>query len=460
MSAKLSLYFSHSWHPTEVDLNLFCWSRAADRCNLLVDLPDEPTPDPPYYINRLEAMLRRSDLFLAVLPYRPRPDRAGAPATRSDAGMECSPGILFEIRLAERADLPRLILYDIRTGFRAPDYTPRHARYVGQNFDELRDRVLTLGDWLAGDLDEWLSWACDHIRPRRHEHLDTPLVLLPERLPHKDQVMDQIAGALAPANYKRPVAVDGTFSHDAELGSMLASGGLLVAELSVAEEMDLYSVAHARFIPAIRLYHRPDDAPGRVTLPRLLRGHPGGYEHDVIAWTDPADLSEAIQKHAKAMMAAARTISGFEPGKPLFLRHRYKPHRVFISHNMRRDRRELVDGIIRGCKDGAINCWEYAENNQVAEKWKPHLESELEKMTHFLALFSDDYEQSGPCVFEFEWALKHPERVTIIPFLIGGRVKPHVKINEYHHDPLLGDDPARNADRVVEKLVQLLLAPA
>src|ERR1039458_6718890 len=115
--SRFAVYFSHSWRPRDVELNLQIWQELAPDCTLLVDVPEEPGADPPYYINRIEELLRRTDLFVSVLTYRE--PRAGElpPATGT---LRCSPYSLFEIRLAERADIPRLVLYERRSGFRPP----------------------------------------------------------------------------------------------------------------------------------------------------------------------------------------------------------------------------------------------------------------------------------------------------------------------------------------------------
>jgi hypothetical protein len=99
---RVSVYFSHSWRPRDVDLNVRVWEALSDHCELLVDAPEEPGAHPPYYINRIEELLRRSDLFLSVLTYR---EPKEGEFTLADAQLRCSPYSLFEIRLAERAEI-------------------------------------------------------------------------------------------------------------------------------------------------------------------------------------------------------------------------------------------------------------------------------------------------------------------------------------------------------------------
>src|SRR4051794_40120415 len=104
--SRLSVYFSQSWRPLDVDLNVQVWSELAPTHELLVDEPEDASAEPPYYINRIEELLQRADVFLAVLTYRPQKQ-----------GLQCSPYMVFEIRLAERVAMPRLVLYERKTGF-------------------------------------------------------------------------------------------------------------------------------------------------------------------------------------------------------------------------------------------------------------------------------------------------------------------------------------------------------
>jgi hypothetical protein len=66
-ATRFAVYSSHSWRPRDVDLNLQVWEQLAGACELLVDMPDEPGANPPYYINRIEELFRRTDFFVSVL---------------------------------------------------------------------------------------------------------------------------------------------------------------------------------------------------------------------------------------------------------------------------------------------------------------------------------------------------------------------------------------------------------
>jgi hypothetical protein len=174
------MYFSHSWRPRDVDLNLGVWEVLCSNCELLVDVPEEPGADPPYHINRIEELLRRTDLFVSVLTYREPRD---GDFTAADAKMRCSPFSLFEIRLAERADIPRLILYERSTAFKPPRTQRSWEAYVP--FDRgPRERLAEQAQWtkvVEPKIRQWQAWTMDHRRPVSYEQsLQAALLLDPE----------------------------------------------------------------------------------------------------------------------------------------------------------------------------------------------------------------------------------------------------------------------------------------
>jgi len=84
----------------------------------------------------------------------------------------------------------------------------------------------------------------------------------------------------------------------------------------------------------------------------------------------------------------------------------------------------------------------------------------LQKTTHFVALLSDNYEQSATCVYELEQALARTDKVSILPFMIGGRAVPHPKLGHIHNRLLDGPDPDANAKAVVDQVIAALEASA
>ena len=62
--SKLAVYFSQSWRPRDVDLNVRVWSEFSPTCELLVDEAEDPSAEPPYYINRIEELCREDGVVV------------------------------------------------------------------------------------------------------------------------------------------------------------------------------------------------------------------------------------------------------------------------------------------------------------------------------------------------------------------------------------------------------------
>lgn len=462
MDARFSVYFSHSWRPRDVDLNLAVWQILGAHCNLLVDQPEDAQKK-EYYINRLEELMRRADLFVSVLPHR---DAAGngevAPRVRGDAGLRCSPGSLFEIRLAERANLPRLVLYDDRTGFRPPRTPAPIAKYVRRNFAELAPFLEhgALEPQLHEEISAWLTWAQRTFWPRRYERSDVSLLLVPPELPRRDTIIDELALILEDANYRRPEILSTSVANDAELFRTMSDGGLLVAELGDARTLSLYAVAHARFLPSIRLFHTATPVEiDEAALPWLLQGHPGGYRHDIVGWVElDTQVQTKVASRAKAMLRATRTFTSPDDGAQFFKSHRYAPgHVVFVSHNLKGAERALVESILDGFRGEAIAHWEYDDHNRAGARWRPEMEAALKGATHFVVLLTPTYEQSVACDAEITTALQRVAQDHVLMFFVGERSVPHRALPDYHHQALRRDVDA-NAAAVVDRVKEVLSA--
>ena len=173
---QFAVYFSHSWRARDVELNLQVWKELSSGCTLLVDVPEEPGADPPYYINRIEELLRRTDLFVSVLTYR---EPQAGQLTPTAPLLRCSPYSLFEIRLAERADIPRLVLYEGRTGFRPPREVRPWEQYI-EFVCGTRERRIELQRWttvVQAKIQQWMAWTVTHRRPVSYERSRTAAIV-------------------------------------------------------------------------------------------------------------------------------------------------------------------------------------------------------------------------------------------------------------------------------------------
>lgn len=452
MPEKYSVYFSHSWRPDDVDLNQAAWSALCEDCNLLVD--NDLVAKPPYFISRIEEYIRRSDLFLAILTYREEPSArvkeyvALAGTNTGDCEIRCSEASLFEVRLAERARKPRLILYDPQTGFVPGAESGNQVRYAA--FEPLH--VTQHRSTMADDIKGWLRFLRENnFKPRFPRPNQNALLLLGPS--YDDEASKRIAAALKKGSYSTVREVEGNWT-DAQVVSALMSSSLLVADVAEAEVWDLYAMAHALFVPTIRLAR----SAGAAELPRLLRGHPYGYQADLVRWSSVDDLAAAIAERAAAMRDTRRVIDNYEVGRDFLERRRFpQQHHVFISHNLKGKDREVIKGIVKALKERSITSWEYGDHNRSGDKWRAEMDEALETATHAVVILSDDYEMSTPC--DTELTALDEKNAILLPFFYGGRNKPNPRIDRrgIHIETLPSDlKEAGNlvASRVVDTLTQ------
>ncbi|MGC2111670.1 MAG: toll/interleukin-1 receptor domain-containing protein [Candidatus Korobacteraceae bacterium] len=441
---RFAVYLSHSWRPQDVDLNVQVWTTLSAQCEILVDDPAEAGANPPYYINRIEELLRRSDLFVSILTYR-------APKSEADTQLRCSPYMLFEIRLAERAEIPRLILYERKTGFRPPRNVRSSEGYVP--FDRGPDgRLIEQRQWITvieSKLQQWLTWAADHRRPISYEPSMSAVMLLDD---NERDTQDIVSDCLQQLGFDA-TNLDPARLKSSEAFRCLCEAGLVVVDVGSQDlaRQQLYAGAHVMGLPAIRMM--AGDTPGK--LPWILSGEPAGYQEDIVTWHDPQELPAMLNPRIAAMIRsspARRDVTDYLQSK------RYSQFLVFISHTLKPPHRTLVENIYVRLAQSKVTPFEYHEVNTAGMDWKKSLGEALQKTTHFVALLSPDYELSPTCVFELEEILARGEKVSIMPFMVAGRDKPNPKLSGMHNRLLSGEDPDKDAQVVVDEVMAKLNA--
>jgi hypothetical protein len=307
---QYTLYFSHSWLPEHVDLNLAFWDHLWADCLLLVD--ENEREDPPYFVCRIETLIRRSDLFIAVLV---PPD--GRHGRRGTAGAhQVSPFVLFEIALAERAHVPRLIVYDTGSRFEPRPTESRNVRYLPLSFHGL--------DWgradnVWADVAEWLGTVTAAAKPQFPRRSRSAAVLLPDGPDRSDAI--HTARATLQAEGYGEVADLATASNDQEILALLRSVDLLVADVGSETIWDIYGLAHSLAVPTVRILRGAEPGTSR-RLPAILRGHAEGYDRDLARWSTLAELGSAIAARAQAIRQVRVEIDTREEGKEYFERRR------------------------------------------------------------------------------------------------------------------------------------------
>ena len=448
--SRFAVYFSHSWRPRDVELNLQVWEELAADCTLLVDVPEKPGADPPYYINRIEELLRRTDLFVSVLTYR-KPREAASVAGGGD--LRCSPYSLFEIRLAERVDIPRLVLYERGTRFWPPETIRPWEVYI--EFDcGTKERRIELQRWttvIQAKIQQWKAWAANHRRPVSYERSRSAAILVGASL--YERAGEALQGSLQAGGYK-PVRCDPERQRSSEVFRLLREAGLVVAEFGTRDSRleQIYAAAHGLGLPAIRML---PVASGPAGLPWILKGDPGGFENDIVMWSKPEDVPALVDPRIAAMDGLSEALSDGD-GLDYLQSKRYSRFFVFISHTLKGKDRALVEQIYRLLKVRHVIPFEYHQVNTAGIDWQVALDESLKKTTHFVALLDPTYEQSPTCEYELGEILKRKSEVTILPFMIAGRDKPNPNLLAMHNELLSSQDLSDNARIVVQQVMGAL----
>ncbi|MBK9948023.1 MAG: toll/interleukin-1 receptor domain-containing protein [Nitrospira sp.] len=433
-----------------MELNLQVWKELATDCALLVDRPDEPGADPPYYINRIEELLRRTDLFVSILTHRRPPESVSA---NSATGLRCSPYSLFEIRLAERADIPRLILYEQGTRFRPPETTRPWEAYI-EFFCGTKERRIEAQRWttfVQAKIQDWKAWASNHRRPVSYERSRNAVILVSATL--YDGAGTGIQQSLWDSGYK-PVRCNPSEQSSGEVFRLLHEAGLVLTEFGTPDSRleQVYAAVHGLGLPTIRMLSA---ASGPTDLPWILKGDPGGFENDIVMWNKPGDVLALVDPRIAAMGRISEALSDGD-GLDYLQSKRYAKFFVFISHTLKGPDRALVEQIYTLLRAKHVIPFEYHKVNTAGIDWRAALDESLKKTTHFVAMLDPTYEQSETCEYELREILKRGNDVAILPFMIAGRDRPNPDLKNMHNELLSNQNPAANAEIVVQQVMQAL----
>jgi len=418
--SDFSAYFSHKWSREFLSVNAMLWRSISPKCRLLLDQP-EPTDEDerPYFIARLESLMRRADVMICCLPFQQCPDPSPKQHALDFRYFDCSPYILFELRLAERLDLPRFILHDRRSRFRPPATVDPRVRYVARDFAELTS-ILESGAQdrqLEELLEDWLRAVARNRVPGSWEVPSRSALLMSKHSGLDDKI--SLLRVAADANGFDPPEVLRAGSLDSELIQSIRALGLLIVDVSDPDVLPRMHIAHTLMVPTVRL------APGGVSeLPEILRGHPAGYQLDLVPFgNDTADdmLAQRVGYRARAVVRAAQPVVGLERGLALLHQRTYlhPTHRIFISHNEKPGDRILVELLLTEFDKRGIRYWEYGIENHAGVNWPQRMDEGLKTATHIVALVAPRYEKSEGCMAEWNYAMEHT--LPLLPFLTRGR---------------------------------------
>jgi hypothetical protein len=450
----IETYFSHSWRSEDVDLNVLVWEQICGKCCLSVDREGNQRREGGFFVNRLEYLIGQSQAFVAVLSYRA--DSGSQNATARDADLKCSKPTLFEIRLAERARKPRLIICDQRTRFRLPHSTASSelALYVPINSSrELNNG----GAQIRPSAESWLSkleqyHSAGHIQPRTDA-----MILVNKENERSPLILAEIKEGLQDSRFATIHEVE-PWHLDSEIIQMLQTTDLLIAEVGSIDSSVL-GVAHALFIPTIRFTVAPEP---QVKLPSVLTGHPFGYERDVFFVDKIENLSGAIRDRIAAMDSERYLIKDRAEGLAYFRKQLTKPNRVFISHNLPESDRSLTERLVAKLKENNINTWEYRDEMKTSSGavWEERLDAAMKATTHVVFIAGQNFEAKPQCAKELNYFAneRRLREGAVFPFLRSNRTLPIPQFSNLNN-PRLPDDPDAAATMIADKVIQAMKKP-
>src|SRR5262245_22451731 len=173
---------------------------------------------------------------------------------------------------------------------------------------------------------------------------------------------------------------------DSEIIAWLQASDLLIAEVG-SSDASVLGISHALFTPTIRCMV------GQVRIPRLLMGHPIGYERDLIAVADPSILSAAIRDRISSMEQERELLNDRDAGITYLRRNLNDVHKVFISHNLRGDAVRLIEQVIAELARHSIVAWEYRQKIEAGTEWKNKLKVAMSDTTQAVVIADEGFEQ-------------------------------------------------------------------
>jgi TIR domain len=442
IDGKIEVYFSHSWRSEDVALNLLVWEAICEKCAVSVDKQGRVLKQDSFFVNRLEFLIGQSDAFVSVLPFRDQKDDGGN-ASR-EYQLQCSRAALFEIRLAERARKPRLIIYERSTRFRPINTESKLVKYIAV---DTKREIVTGGLRILEEASDWLS----ELNKRRNSGSlpvkNDVTVVVDEENPQATEIQDAIIEGLKGSRFSERRDVRSQHL-DSEIIAWLQASDLLVAEVG-SMDCSVLGIAHALFTPTIRFIV------GQARIPHLLIGHPVGYEKDLIAVDDPKDLSVAIRDRIFSMEQERELLKDRDSGIAYLRRNLNDIHKVFISHNLQGDGARLIEEAINELGRNSIISWEYRQKLEAGTDWKEKLQNAMADTTHVVFIADDRFEQSVACWDELIYFSQTAGLGNghVFPFLWNGRTKP---IAAYAHldNEELPQDISIATKKIVERLVK------
>ena len=199
-----------------------------------------------------------------------------------------------------------------------------------------------------------MEWAVGQRIPKAYQQSNVAVSLLPADAPGASETCTRLERE---AGYEH-VELLGSASSNTDAFRILRQAGLVLAQVDTDDPVSgqLHTIAHAKCIPTIRIRRSAAD------LPWLLRGHPGGYEKDIISWTDPIELAAQIESRARRCSGLARRLRMRGP------ENTSSPDTMFLSATpCQLAIASWVEDIHRSLRQNGVQSFEYHASNEAGD---------------------------------------------------------------------------------------------
>lgn len=420
-SKTLLAYFSHSYRPSEKEVNLFFWE-LLNKHHLYFTVDAEEDRGSPMDISYLEWMMQRSACFVAVIPRRD-----------DSPPYNCSPYQVFENSLAIRAKKPRLIFVE--------------AGLDETIFGVRPDEVCTFRrreEWLEEDKDEFVKSARLLAR-RAHAiassdwDLRKPVALLADITQgsaYRSTTVRSIRRVVRDQGYWFRVINPTDFEQDFLFIREIERYSLLISEVRLPYiAPDVLGLAHSRCIPAVRICHIGEDenaeeAAAAMHLPfnedKWSDQDSGGwplifskYQIDsdmepVIFWRHPEEIAEKIGTRLHKIAEKRVDLITEQEARDYFLRIGRLSGQVFISNAQAQN--DFAYRLKRALRQNAVDWFHYKDKDAIAigsSDWLSEIIMEIRASVIFVALIDSNYKQSPWCMEELAEALSLSQNVEL-----------------------------------------------
>jgi CHAT domain/TIR domain/Effector-associated domain 8 len=476
----LLAYFSHSYRPTEKEINLFFWELLSKH-HLYFTVDSEENRDKPMDITYLEWMMQRSACFVAVIP------------RRDDAPpYNCSPYQIFENGLAIRARKPRLIF--VEEGLNETIFGVQ----PGEVYSFRRRR-----EWLEEDKYQFME-AAERLAQQAHAFiapssgLVKPVALVADTTngpAYSLSTLDTLDRAVHESGYSFDILNPSRLKYDFLFLQAVERYSLLISEVRPPYiSPDVFGLAHSRCVPTIRICHLgdgedPTAARAAMRLRRLgLNGNGNGNGHHreqgnghghsfgdlprvlseyqideimepVIFWHEPDELVNKISRRLEKITVKRDDLLIETEARRYFLRIGRLPGKVFISNAKAQN--DFVTKLKEGLVENAVEFFHYKDKDAIAigsREWLSEIILEIRNSGIFVALIDSNYAQSQWCMTELQEAfeLLREGKIEIYAYVLepGAQLPPDLSRMQVDFVETLDD--VSKVDRIVDHVVRYL----